>query len=70
MANPKVQKRMSPKSNQEQGSYIALKSKNEIYYQMASIFKAVTKDENEITHDIINKLISRSDSMVSLEGSI
>jgi hypothetical protein len=29
--------------------YGALKSKNEVYFQMASLFKEVTKDENNFS---------------------
>jgi len=48
-ANEKLQSIL--KKNQNQGRsgnfYGALKSKNEIYYQMASLFKEVTKNKNE-----------------------
>ena len=38
--------------------YFAIRSKNEVYYQMASVFKAVTKDEDELTQKMLGSLIS------------
>ena len=38
--------------------YFAVRSKNEIYYQMASVFKAVTKDEDELTRNMFGSLMS------------
>ena len=38
--------------------YFAVRSKNEIYYQMASIFKAATKNEEELTQRMLGTLLS------------
>ncbi len=53
------------KTKQSQGMsgnfYGALKSKNEIYYQMASLFKEVTKNEKQFASQWMN-FILKSDS--------
>lgn len=36
--------------------YGALKSKNEIYFQMASLFKEVTRDEKQLEHKWIDRI--------------
>ncbi|MCP4021423.1 MAG: hypothetical protein GY729_06245 [Desulfobacteraceae bacterium] len=38
-------------------AYPALKSKNEIYFQMASIFKEISKDEKEAGAVFLGKLL-------------
>ncbi len=38
--------------------YFALKSNNEIYYQMASIFKEITNDEQKIENQFFNMFLA------------
>jgi hypothetical protein len=49
-------------------AYFALKSKNEIYYQMASIFKAVATDENQMGKKILSRLLTKNHSEKALEN--
>jgi len=58
MAAPKTEKKKRFKKNQGINTYFALRSKNELYYQMASVFKAVTKDKEELTQEMIGALMS------------
>ena len=51
-------------------SYAATKSQNEIYYQMASIFKQVVKREDRQAHRILNRLLTANNLEISLENSI
>lgn len=37
--------------------YGAVKSKNEIYFQMASVFKAVTRDETRLTREWTHRIL-------------
>lgn len=49
--------RIKKKKSQNQTpshSYFAVKSQNELYYQMASIFKHVGKDEDVLAHKIVS----------------
>ena len=43
-------------------AYFALKSQNEIYYQMASIFKEVTSDEEILAKEILDGIIKNKQS--------
>lgn len=38
--------------------YGALKSKNEVYFQMASLFKEVTRDEKRLEHKWIDRILT------------
>ncbi len=46
--------------------YFALKSQNEIYFQMASIFKQVGNNENELAKKFFNKSLMDDSSKFSL----
>ena len=48
-------------------SYAARKSHNEVYYQMASVFKQVIKRDDKHTDKILSKLLSANKLHVSLE---
>ena len=51
--------------------YCALKSQNEIYYQMASIFKHVAaNDENKMAKMIFNGFLTGNHSKIFLENSL
>ncbi|MFA5904326.1 MAG: hypothetical protein WC836_10360 [Desulfobacula sp.] len=58
MAASKTGKKKSLRKPQTIHTYFALRSKNEIYYQMASVFKAVTKDKDELTQEMLGTLMS------------
>ncbi len=58
MAASKIVKKKNMKTPQTIKPYFAVRSKNEIYYQMASVFKAITKDEDELTQKMLGSLIS------------
>lgn len=66
MSDPIVKKR----TNRLSDSYAAIKSQNEVYYQMASIFKQVTKHETQMTTKILNRLVLGANPEISLENLI
>ncbi len=39
--------------------YFAIKSQNEIYYQLASVFKAATHDEELLTEKMVDSFLAR-----------
>ena len=45
--------------------YGALKSKNEIYFQMASLFKEVTQDEKKLEHEWMERILTTNPSDIS-----
>ena len=47
----------------------ALKSQNEVYYQMASIFKQAGKGEDELAKKIFTRVLTGNQSKISLENS-
>ena len=49
--------------------YFALKAQNEIYFQMASIFKEVVNDENELAEKFLNEILIKDPSKIFLEKS-
>ena len=52
-------------------AYFALKSQNEIYYQMASIFKqVVANDENKMAEMIFNGFLTDKHPKIFLENSL
>lgn len=59
------------KKNQRQPSRIkaALKANNEIYYQMASIFKQISHDKGKSAQRILNKYLPGQSSEIFLEKS-
>jgi len=50
--------------------YYAMKSKNELYYQMASIFKEVSKDEDSFTKKIFSRVLQSPQSKIFMENSL
>jgi hypothetical protein len=58
------------KSRKITDSYAARKSQNELYYQMASVFKQAVKREDKQTAKILNRLLAATDLNVSLEKSV
>jgi len=68
MAKPKVGR--IGKSAEMSNSYFALKSKNEIYYQMASIFKQVANDENKLAKKIFSRVLTGNQSKIFMENSL
>ncbi len=59
-------KRNNFKSVEELNAYFALKSKNEIYYQMASIFKEINNDKEISSQTAFIDLLSVSSSENSI----
>jgi len=49
-------------------SYFALKSQNELYYQMASIFKEVANGEDKLAEKIFSGILTGNQPKVSLEN--
>lgn len=49
--------------------YFALKSKNEIYFQMASIFKEISNDKDEFAKNMFKGMIIKEPSNIFLEKS-
>ena len=68
MSRFKVGKKMN--SLELSVSYVALKSQDEIYYQMASIFKAVTKDKEKMAKKIFKGVLTGNQSEIVLENSL
>ncbi len=66
MANLKVLK----KNKKATHSYFAVKSQNEIYYKMASIFKQAAADEASLAERIIFKSIAEQAPNISLENFV
>jgi hypothetical protein len=58
MTHLKRSKQQNLKKPLQAHSYFAIRSQNEIYYQMASIFKAATKNEEELTQRMLGTLLS------------
>jgi len=58
MAASKTRVKKNMKRFQEIKPYFAVRSKHEVYYQMASMFKAVTKNEDELTQKMFGSLMS------------
>ena len=67
MENKKFQVRLKKKKTPEIYGhfYGALKSKNEIYYQMASLFKEVTRDEGKIESQWMDRILTSDFSNIS-----
>ena len=68
MSAHKVEKKGSPKQNQKSNTYFALKSQNELYYQMASIFVAVTGDEDKLEQMVFKKFFPGNSPEIFLEN--
>lgn len=47
--------------------YFALKSQNEIYYQMASVFNVVSKDDDALAKKIFSNVLAGHPSKIFLE---
>lgn len=67
MAEARIVKKRKIKSSQAISPYFAVRSKNEIYYQMASVFKAVTKDENELAWKILGDFMGLNHQDIFVE---
>jgi len=68
MAAHKVGKNGNLKRIQKPNTYFALKSQNELYYQMASIFIAVTRDEEKLEQMVFKKFFPGNSSEIFLEN--
>ncbi len=57
------------KKNQKQPSivYAAFKAKNEIYYQMASVFKLIGHDDGRLAKKVLKKYLPRHSAEIFLE---
>ena len=69
MVKSKVRKKRDKKGIQPSSFYVALKSKNEIYFQMASIFKEASKDEDQLAKKIFNGLLMDDFPKIFVENS-
>ncbi|MFH2058731.1 MAG: hypothetical protein ABIJ59_07510 [Pseudomonadota bacterium] len=63
-AKKNMKKRIQPSN-----AYVAIKAQNEIYYQMASIFKVINHDKGKLSQKIVNKYLSDHSSEIFLEES-
>ena len=53
------EKRLSIRKEKDaSGFYGAVRSKNEIYFQMASVFKAVSRDENRLAGEWMTRILA------------
>lgn len=46
--------------------FVAIKSKNEIYYQMASIFKQASFDEDNMAKEVVTGLLTKDPAKGSI----
>ena len=69
MSKSKVEIKRYKKGVQASNFYFGLKSKNEIYFQMASIFKEVTNDEDKLAKTIFNGFLTGDSSKIFMEKS-
>ena len=59
MSESRREKRLSiGKEAVASGFYGAVRSKNEIYFQMASVFKAVSRDENRLAGEWMTRILA------------
>jgi len=56
------------KHHQASIAYFALKSQNEIYYQMASVFKEIAKDEDKMGKKILSRFLTGNHPEIVLEN--
>lgn len=57
------------KNVEASGFYFALKSKNEVYFQMASIFREITNEEDEFAKKIFKGMLTGEHLNILLEKS-
>ncbi len=69
MSELKLEKKRDNKDGQISKFYFALKSKDEIYFQMASIFKEITNDGEELTKEFFNGRLIGEPAEIFLEKS-
>ncbi|NOX34674.1 MAG: hypothetical protein GXP56_13245 [Deltaproteobacteria bacterium] len=50
--------------------YYAMKSHHEVYYQMASIFKAATHDEDKLAKKIFTGVLAGNQPEIFMENSL
>ncbi len=58
------------KDHHSNSSYFAVKAKNDVFSQMASIFKEITKDEESESKKLFSNMISKNASNISLENQL
>ena len=69
MSAYKIQDEKKQKT-EHSSTLVAIKAKNEVFYQMASIFKAVTNDEDAESQKLFNTMISQNPSDFLLENQV
>jgi hypothetical protein len=52
-------------NSKKKGLYCALKSEHEVYYQMASLFKEVANDENNMAATVLTSLLKNKQAQPS-----
>ncbi len=65
----KLKEKKNRKDTRKSNFYFALKSENEIYFQMASIFQEITNDGEELTKEFFNGFLLKKSSEIFLEKS-
>ncbi|MCG8568413.1 MAG: hypothetical protein MI747_25365 [Desulfobacterales bacterium] len=66
---PKKKAVRTPKAETDSRSfYGAGKSKNEIYFQMASVFRAVSRDENRLAGIWMSRIMAGGNADISGNG--
>lgn len=61
---------MKVQQSKKSSTYYAVKSKNDIYYQMASIFSAAKKEDDNLVKEILGSVSSGCLSDKFLENSL
>ncbi len=70
MSKSNFQNKKDFKNHHSSNSYFAVKAKNDIFYQMASIFKEITKDEEIESKKLFSSMISQNASDFFLENQL
>jgi hypothetical protein len=63
-------KASTEKQNKSSKAYAAFKAKNEIFYQMASIFKVMGHDDGKLAQKIFDKYLPGQAPEIFLEKSV
>ncbi len=68
MLKRNYQKKENAKNHHSYSPYFAVKAKDDIFYQMASIFKEITRDDEIESKKLISSMISQNRSDFFLEN--
>ncbi len=70
MLKTNYQNKKDLKKHHSRSPYFAVKAKDDIFYQMASIFKEITGDDEIESKKLFSSMISQNTSDFSLEKQV